>query len=130
MLFTNIQLDDFFPTLARLPERLSIEEPEAQEWTMMAAINIGAHLEYGWPQGVLWRADVLGYRNPAAAAAVATKVKLARMAQMDEKMEVDGDERRRSSDMEAQGPSADATVSQEPPFAFKMALELLVFALT
>jgi hypothetical protein len=123
MLFTNIQLDDFSPTLARLLERLSIEEPEAQEWIMMAAVNIGALLEYGRPQGVLRRADVLGDRNPAAAAA-ATKVKLARKAQTDEKMEVDGDERRRSSDMEAQGPSADATASQEAPFAFKMAQEL------
>jgi hypothetical protein len=28
MLFTNIQLDDFSPTLARLLERLTIEEPE------------------------------------------------------------------------------------------------------
>ena len=128
MLFTNIQLDDFSPTLARLLERLSIEEPEAREWTMMAAINIGALLEYGRPQGVLRRADVLGQleRNPAVAAA-ATKVKLARKAHTDEKMEVDGDERRRSSDMEAlnaQGPSSDATASQEPPFAFKMAQEL------
>jgi protein SMG6 len=126
MLFTNIQLDDFSPTLARLLERLSIEEPEAREWTMMAAINIGALLEYGRPQGVLRRGDVLGKldRNPAAGA---TKVKVARKAHTDEKMEVDGDERRRSSDMDAlnaQGPSADATASQEPPFAFKMAQEL------
>jgi protein SMG6 len=54
-------------------------------------------------------------------------VKLARKAHTDEKMEVDGDKRRRSSDMDAlnaQGPSTDATVSQEPPFAFKMAQEL------
>jgi hypothetical protein len=39
MLFTNIQLDDFTPTLARLLERLSIEELEAREWTMMAVIR-------------------------------------------------------------------------------------------
>jgi len=45
-LFTNIQLD-FSPTLLHLLEHLSIEEPEAREWTMMAAINIGALLEYG-----------------------------------------------------------------------------------
>jgi protein SMG6 len=31
VLFTNIQLDDFPPTLACLLERLSIEEPEACE---------------------------------------------------------------------------------------------------
>jgi hypothetical protein len=80
--------------------RLSIEEPEAREWTMMAAINIGVLIEYGRPQGVLRRVDVLGQldRNPGAAAA-ATKVKLARKAHTDEKLEVDGDERRRSSDM-------------------------------
>jgi protein SMG6 len=45
MLFTNIQLDNFSPTLACLLEHLSIKEPEAQEWTMMAAINIGALLK-------------------------------------------------------------------------------------
>jgi len=31
MLFTNIQLDDFSTTLARLLERLDIEEPEERE---------------------------------------------------------------------------------------------------
>ena len=132
MLFTNIQLDDFSPTLARLLERLSIEEPEAQEWTMMAAINIGALLEYGRAQGVLRRAGIGQLdRNPVAAAAV-TKVKLARKSQMDERMEVDGDERRRSVDMEAQGPStaqafsipSDSEASAEAPFTFKMAQEL------
>jgi hypothetical protein len=122
MLFTNIQLDDFSPTLARLIERLSIEEPEAREWTMMAAINIGALLEYGRPQGVL-RAGVMGVmrpldRTPAVGVAV-TKVKLARKAQTDERMDVDGDERRRSSDMEALHPS-----TTEPRFAFRMAQEL------
>jgi hypothetical protein len=42
-------------------------------------------------------------------------------------MEVDGDERRRSSDMgdlNAQGSSADAQEFQGPPLAFKMAQEL------
>ena len=52
----------------------------------MAAINIGALLKY----------------------VAATKVKLARKAHTDKGMEVDGDERRQSSNMEtlnAQGPS-------------------------
>ena len=43
-------------------------------------------------------------------------------------MEVDSNEQRQSSDMEAsnaQHPSIDATESQEPPFAFKMAWELM-----
>jgi hypothetical protein len=54
-------------------------------------------------------------------------VKLARKAHADEKMEVDGDECRRCSDMEAlnaQAPSTDSAASQEPPFAFTMAREL------
>jgi hypothetical protein len=61
------------------------------------------------------------------AAAAATKVKLARKTHTDEKMEVNGNEWRRSSDMEAsnaQHPSTDATESQEPPFMFKMVQEL------
>jgi hypothetical protein len=45
-------------TLACL-ESLSIEEPEAHKWAMMAAINIHALLEYSQPQGVLQRADIL-----------------------------------------------------------------------
>ncbi|KAI9463378.1 hypothetical protein F5148DRAFT_1313175 [Russula earlei] len=135
MLFTNIQLDDFSSTLARLLERLRIEEPEGRDWAMMAAINIAALLEYGRPQGILRRTGALGPLDRNAAAVVAaSKVKLARKTQTDERMEVDVEERRRSSDLEAPhvGPSiiqvspvlSDAAVSQEPPFAFKMAQEL------
>jgi len=47
MLFTNTQLDDFLATLACLLECPAIEEPEGCEWTMMAAVNIGALLKYG-----------------------------------------------------------------------------------
>ncbi|KAI0262907.1 hypothetical protein BC834DRAFT_889594 [Gloeopeniophorella convolvens] len=136
MLFTNIQLDDFSPILARLLERLTIEEPQGSEWAMMAAINIGALLEYGRPQGVLRRTGALGLldRNPAAIAA-ATKVKLARKSQADERMDVDGDERRKSSDAEAASPLvpnaiqvspalSEAASTLELPPAFKMAQEL------
>jgi hypothetical protein len=104
---------------------------------MMAAVNIGALLEYGRSQGVLRRTGALGQvdRTPAAAIAAASKVKLARKAQADDRMEVDGDERRRSSDVEAlhaQSPSviqvspvlSDTAASLEPPPAFKMAQEL------
>ena len=102
---------------------------------MMAAVNIGALL-YGRQQGVLQRTGALGQmdRNTAAIAVV-TRVKLARKAQADDRTEVDGDERRRSSDIEAvhaQSPSifqvspvlSDAAVSLEPPPASKMAQEL------
>src|SRR6266850_1367185 len=110
MLFTNIQLDDFSATLSRLLERLSIEEPEEREWTMMATVNVGALLEYGRPQGVLRRSGALGPVDfkPTAMAAV-SEAKMARKAQADDRMEVDGDERRQSSDLEvvhAQSPAA------------------------
>ena len=36
MLFTNIQLDDFQPTLAQFIEHLEIEGAEEHEWIMMA----------------------------------------------------------------------------------------------
>ncbi|KAG2028897.1 hypothetical protein BDR03DRAFT_1057708, partial [Suillus americanus] len=49
MLFTNIQLDDFPPTLARFLERIEIEGAEEREWIMMAVVNIGAVFEYGRP---------------------------------------------------------------------------------
>ena len=135
MLFTNIQLDDFSSTLARLLERLRIEEPEGREWVMMAAVNIGALLEYGRPHGFLRRSCGLGQdRNPAAIAA-ATKMKLVRKAQADDRMEVDGDERRRSSDVDPsnlQGVStiqispalSDALPSLEPSPSFQMAQDI------
>ena len=130
MLFTNIQLDDFTPTLARLLERLNIEEPEGREWTMMAAVNIGALLEYGRSQGVLRRTGVLGTQERGLAAIpVASKVKLARKSQTDERMDVDADERRRSNDVDALNAQvspllSDAATPMEPPPAFKMAQEL------
>jgi len=136
MLFTNIQLDDFSATLTCLLECLDIEEPKGQEWTMMAAVNIGALLEYGWTQGVLQCTSTLSQidHNPATIAA-ATKVKLARKVQVDDQMEVDSNERRQSGDIEAvhpQSPSvihvspilSDTMASLEPPPAFKMAQEL------
>ncbi|KAF9050675.1 hypothetical protein BDZ89DRAFT_1057118 [Hymenopellis radicata] len=52
MLFTNIELDAFQPTMARFVERLQIEGAEDREWTSMAVINIGSILEYGKPTGV------------------------------------------------------------------------------
>jgi protein SMG6 len=130
MLFTNIQLDDFAPTLARLLERLSIEEPEGREWTMMAAVNIGALLEYGRPHGFLRRTGVLSSQGrDSMVVPAASKVKIARKSQADERMDVDADERRRSSDMESPNAQvspvvSDSAASMGPPPAFKMAQEL------
>ena len=64
----------------------------------MAAVKIGALLGHGRPQGALrFPADQID-RNPAANAAAA-KVKLARKAQADRWLEVDGDGCQRSSNM-------------------------------
>ena len=76
--------DDFTLTLACLLERLTIEELEAREWTIMAAINIGTLLKYGQAQGVLRCADVLGPLDCNPGAIAATKVKLARKAHTNE----------------------------------------------
>jgi hypothetical protein len=65
MLFTNIQMDDFWPTLARLIKRLDIEGAEEKEWIMMAIVNIAAVLEYGHPSGVLRKLGVVGPEEAA-----------------------------------------------------------------
>ncbi|KAA1471246.1 hypothetical protein DENSPDRAFT_776086 [Dentipellis sp. KUC8613] len=154
MLFTNIQLDDFAPTLARLMERLAIEDPEEREWTMMAAINISAILEFG-KQGTMYRTGALGSiderKGSAGAAANGAKVKLAKRANGadegdDKKMDVDGEERRGSMEHGPAGagtsPRPAATVQEspalseasaqgtEPPPAFNLALQLTFKMLT
>ena len=53
MLFTNIQLDDFQPTLARYLERLQLDGAQEREWIMMAVINIAAVLQYGKSDSVI-----------------------------------------------------------------------------
>jgi hypothetical protein len=76
--------------------------------TLMAAVNIGALPEYGRHQGVL-RCTGPGAlrqvdRTLAAAIAAASKVKLARKAQADDRMEVDSGKRRQSSDVRLSTP--------------------------
>ena len=129
MLFTNIQLDDFAPTLGRLIERLSIEDPQAREWTMMAAVNVGAILEYGRPAGALRRTGAVGQQERPVAGPLA-KMKLARKhaagAGAEEKMDVDGE-----TQQQQPSPSlSDASASAEPLPAFSMALQLTFAMLT
>jgi len=68
MLFTNIQLEDFSPTLARFLERIEFEGAEEREWIMMAIVNIGAMLEYGRPSGMLRKIGGVGLRECGAGA--------------------------------------------------------------
>ena len=76
MLFTNIQLDDFQPTLARFIERLEIEGAEEREWIMMGIINIASIMEYGRHGGVLRKVGCVGSKEVGrqAASAIAMRV--------------------------------------------------------
>lgn len=53
MLFTNIQLDDFQPTLSRYLERLQLDGAQEREWVMMAIVNVAAILQYGKADSVI-----------------------------------------------------------------------------
>jgi protein SMG6 len=84
MLFTNIQLDDFAPTLARFIERLEIEGAEETQWIMMGIINIGGVLEYGRASGTLKKASGGGGGS-------GIKVISKRMEEEVQRMEIDND---------------------------------------
>jgi len=85
MLFTNIQLDDFQPTLARFIERLEIEGAEEREWIMMGVVNIASIMEYGRPGGVLRKVGCVGSKEigghgSQAASAIAMRVQAKKVA--------------------------------------------------
>jgi protein SMG6 len=105
MLFTNIQLDDFQPTLAQFIERLEIEGAEERERIMMGIVNIASIMEYGRPGGVLRKVGCVGSKEvggcgPQAASAIAMRVQAKKVAAgilesktalggVDEKVDVD-----------------------------------------
>src|SRR5216683_5218252 len=109
----------------------------------MTVVNVGALLKYSRPQGVVLRCTgALRQvdRTPAAAITATSKVKLARKAQAGDWMEINGDECRQSSNVEALHTQSSTTIqvspmlsdtvaSLEPPPAFKMAQELTVTVL-
>ncbi|KAJ7134972.1 hypothetical protein C8R43DRAFT_894524 [Mycena crocata] len=123
MLFTNIQLDDFQPTLARFIERLEIEGAEEREWIMMAIVNICAVLEYGKPTGVLKKAGGVGTRDVSGASAVAMRVMAKRVHAEDDKDKMDVDEEGVQQTSPAMSEAEAA--SSEAPAAFRFALQLL-----
>ncbi|KIJ69496.1 hypothetical protein HYDPIDRAFT_79483 [Hydnomerulius pinastri MD-312] len=131
MLFTNIQLDDFTPTLARFLERLEIEGAEEREWIMMATVNIGAIMEYGRPGGVLRKVGGTGVtRDGAPAAPIRVVAKRSTAVRHDE----DGEEKRMEVDDDGTKPSpgqvqispalSDVGLPLELPQTFKFAMEL------
>lgn len=98
MLFTNVQLDDFHPTLARFMERLRLEGAEEREWIMMAVVNIAAVLEYGKASGVLRSTGGIGSGGGSskdvstAAQAAAASARVNMLVKKVDEMEVDDNE--------------------------------------
>ena len=136
MLFTNIQLDDFQPTLARLIERLQIEDMQERDWIMMAVVNVGSVLEYGKSAGILKSRGAIGARDPALTPS-SMRVMAKRHAAEEEKMDVD--DQRGGSDLK---PGSNAAALQtspslpaaepaaEVPASFNLALQLTFAMLT
>lgn len=134
MLFTNIQLDDFTGTLARFLERLQMEgeNVEEREWIMMAVINLGAILEYGWASGVIRRAGGLGTREGSNLGSTAVKVIVKRATTIleDDKMDVDDTDNHKLSTGAIQASPATSEVdevvptAEEYPAPFKLAAQL------
>lgn len=133
MLFTNIQLDDFQPTLARFIERLEIEGVEEREWIMMGVINISSILEYGRPSGILRKVGAVGPKEAGGPQAAAMRVMAKKAAAGvpgsvpldgvdEEKMDVDDDSQGIDPSMKS-GSSQDPSAPEHPP-AFKFALQL------
>lgn len=77
MLFTNNQLGNFQPTLARFVEHLEIEGAEEREWIMMAVINLSSVLKYGRPNGFLRKIGCVGTRKASGLQAAAVMAKKA-----------------------------------------------------
>ncbi|KAJ6474304.1 hypothetical protein C8R45DRAFT_1160587 [Mycena sanguinolenta] len=108
MLFTNIQLYDFQPTLAR-------QGAEEREWIMMAIVNVCAVLEYGKPTGVLKKAGgVMRVVTAKRAAANAD-------GKDEDKMDVDKDN---APQQESPAMSEAEPNVQAVPASFRFALQL------
>jgi len=130
MLFTNIQLDDFTPTLARFLERLEIEDAEERQWIMMAVINISAIMEYGGPS-VLRKVGGLGVSReingvtPIRVVAKRSPVIHHEDVREDRQMDVDAESPRVSSAAAHVSPAlSDADLATELPPRFKFAMHL------
>ncbi|KAF8841181.1 hypothetical protein BDN67DRAFT_928908 [Paxillus ammoniavirescens] len=130
MLFTNIELDDFTPTLARFLERLEIEGAEEREWIMMAVINIGAVMEYGRPSSVLRKIGGATLRDGAPAAPIRVVAKRSTAVHLEEtgeekRMDVDDDSVKPGLSQAQISPAlSEGALPLELPQTFKFAVEL------
>ncbi|KAJ7442190.1 hypothetical protein B0H11DRAFT_2348588 [Mycena galericulata] len=120
MLFTNIELDNFAPILARFIERLEIEGAEERKWIMMAVVNVCAVLE---------KAGGVGTRDTSGASDAAMRVmaKRASAAKEDkDKMDVDD----YGAPHQTSAAISEAEPDAQQPAAFRLALQLLFAMLT
>jgi protein SMG6 len=130
MLFTNIELDDFTPTLARFLERLEIEGAEEREWIMMAVINIGAVMEYGRPSSVLRKIGGATIRDGTLAAPIRVVAKRSTAVHIEEtgeekRMDVDDDSVKPGPSQAQISPAlSEGALPLELPQTFKFAVEL------
>ena len=134
MLFTNIQLDDFQPTLSRFLERLQIQELEERDWMMMAVVNIGSVLEYGRPTAVLKQVSGI---VPAIPPLPKSRVSSKREERRDsDRMDVDAEEedvRMLASDGATSSPvitKTDADLGGDLPVHLRLSLQLTFFMLS
>jgi protein SMG6 len=129
MLFTNIQLDDFQPTLARFVERLQIEGAEEREWAMMAEINICAVLEYGKPGAVLKKNGAVGGKCDGSTGSTGMRV-MTKRAVEEERMDVDSDLVNNAIQTSPAISLPDAADNSELPTSFRLALHVTFAMLT
>ncbi|KAH7915986.1 hypothetical protein BJ138DRAFT_996574 [Hygrophoropsis aurantiaca] len=136
MLFTNIQLDDFQPTLAHFLERLEIEGAEQRDWIMMEIINIGGILEYGKPNSLLKKSSGPGIRDPSAVRVVA-KRGLQHDIDDDKQMDVDDETGKPTHQdipsiiaTQASPAMSEAGLAVEHPVSLKFAMELAFLTLS
>lgn len=134
MLFTNIQLDDFQPTLSRLLERLLIEEVEERDWMMMAVVNIGSILEYGRPAAVLKQiSGIVPAIPPLPKSRTSSKKEERRDS---DRMDVDAEEediKMLATDATTSSPmitKTDASLDDDLPVHLKLSLQLTFFMLS
>ncbi|PVF98027.1 hypothetical protein CPB86DRAFT_705961 [Serendipita vermifera] len=116
MLFTNIQLDDFQPTLARFLERLQLDGAQEREWIMMAAINIAAVLQYGKEDGMI---KVVGGTGEALA-----EGRKKELVQKMDSLAMNDTSTFSSSGMDVDSPMNDEPMVVDPPIPLQLALKL------
>ncbi|KAG8833910.1 hypothetical protein FRC17_009869 [Serendipita sp. 399] len=128
MLFTNIQLDDFQPTLVRYLERLQLDGAQEREWIMMAVVNIAAILQYGKADAMIKPPTGTGTGNEPAPTTIAGK-KRELVLKMDSLAMTDSPIATRSSEMDIDSNSMAVDIPHSLQLALQLAFSTLSFCL-